>query len=232
MVSRWGHDGSEHRDKAAKMLHTFLLSMRATPFVYCGDEIGMANIRFDRIEDYRDLETINWYALLKSKGEDAHRYLEDWKVTARDNGRTPFQWSASENAGFTTGTPWIRVNEDCRTVNVEAQEPDPDSVLNYFRRMVRFRKQNPVLVYGDYTMLSPEDERVYAYVRTLGEASMLVVLSFSSSPTEYRWPDGISVGEVLMNNSGDVDVTDSSVVLQPYQAVILQLNQSFPIEGP
>jgi oligo-1,6-glucosidase len=221
MVSRWASDSATHRDYAAKMLHTFLLTMRSTPYVYFGDEIGMANIRFDRIDDYRDLETINWYHLLEAEGKDADRYLEDWKITARDNGRTPFQWDETVNAGFTEGEPWIRVNPDHVSYNAAAQEDDPDSILNYFRRLVALRKGDPVFVYGDYTLLVPNDEQVFAYTRRLREEGILVLLNFSDTSADFDLSTDLPTDEVLINNYPDVDRVPDRIRLRPYQALVL-----------
>ncbi|HNQ84098.1 MAG TPA: alpha-glucosidase, partial [Bacteroidales bacterium] len=140
MVTRWGNDSPEFRELSSKMLTTFLLTMRGTPYYYFGDELGMKNIRFDHIEDYRDIESVNMYQQVKERGGDLQAFLEAQKISARDNGRTPFQWDDSPNAGFTSGTPWLKVNPDYITVNAAAQENDPNSVLNYFRKLIILRK--------------------------------------------------------------------------------------------
>ena len=223
MVSRWGNDAPEYHNKSAELLQTFILSMRGTAFIYYGDEIGMTNIRFDNIEDYRDIETINWYKQLKNMGENTDKYIEGWKLSARDNGRTPMQWDNSPNAGFTSGTPWIKVNSNHKKINVVAQENNSGSILNYFRRMIRLRKDNPVLVYGSYELLSPDHPQIYAYVRTLGESKMLVVLNFSTDKIKYPLPAGIKVSRVEISNYDVTDANEERVVLNPYQAVIFTL---------
>ncbi|NOZ04109.1 MAG: alpha-glucosidase [FCB group bacterium] len=223
MVSRWGNDAPEYHDKSAELLQTFLLSMRGTAFIYYGDEIGMTNIRFDNIEDYRDIETINWYKQLKNMGKDTDKYMEGWKLSARDNGRTPMQWDNNRNAGFTSGTPWIKVNPNHKEINVVAQENDPGSILNYFRRMIRLRKDNPVLVYGSYELLSPDHPQIYAYVRTLDKSKMLVLLNFSTEKVEYQLPAGIKVGNVEISNYDVTDANEERAILYPYQAVIFTL---------
>jgi oligo-1,6-glucosidase len=131
MLTRWGNDSPEFRDASSKMLTTFILSMRATPYYFSGDELGMSNIKFDKIDDYRDIESINMYKQIKARGGDLNEFMEAQKVSARDNGRTPFQWNNTANAGFTTATPWIKVNPNYQTVNVAMEEKDPSSVLNY-----------------------------------------------------------------------------------------------------
>ena len=148
MVTRWGNDSPEWRELSSKMLTTFLLTMRATPYYYAGDELGMNNIKFNSIEEYKDIESIGMYQQIKNNGGDLREFLNDQKITARDNGRTPFQWDNSNNAGFTAGTPWIKVNPNYKTVNVAGEEKDSMSCLNYFRKLIKLRKENLVFVYG------------------------------------------------------------------------------------
>lgn len=179
MVSRWGNDNALFRKVSSKMLLTFLLTMRSTPYIYNGDELGMRNIRFENIEDYQDIEIKNWYKLLKTQGENLNSYMEGWKLTARDNGRTPFQWNNKKNAGFTNGKPWLPINNDYTLINLSAEETDSDSVLNYFRKMINLRKNNPVLVYGHYTLLDEKNPQIYVYTRSDDYEKWFVVLNFS-----------------------------------------------------
>ena len=153
--------------------------MRGTPYYYMGDELGMSNIKFDNIDDYKDIMTINWYQLTKAEGGDLDKFMESHKLCARDNARTPVQWDDSENAGFTTGTPWIKVNPNYVDVNAAAQENDPDSELNYFRKLNQVRKDNLTLIYGAYTLLLAEHTEIYAYTRTLDDDVILVLLNYS-----------------------------------------------------
>lgn len=175
MVSRWGDDSAA----SAKLLFTFLLTQRATPFIYNGDELGMTNIRFTRVENYRDIETRRMYENLKKQGGDVSGFLKDQQTMGRDNSRTPFQWTDGPQAGFTDGKPWIVVNANRGGINREADEGDEDSVLNYVRRLVRMRKDNPVLVYGEYELLAPEHPHIYAYKRKYVGQEWTVVLNFS-----------------------------------------------------
>lgn len=223
MVSRYGNDAPRYRNASAKMLHTLLLTMRGTPYIYNGDEIGMANIRFTDIRDYRDLMTINYYNRLKREGGDLQEFLAAQAEVSRDNGRTPTQWAADTNAGFTTGVPWIRVNPDYRMVNVAAEERDTSSVLHYFRRLVQLRKSDPVLVYGRYQLLDRENPDVFAYTRSLSGRTLMVALSFSSAGGRTALPAGYAAGETLMNNLATSPVEGAHLVLQPYQAVVLEL---------
>jgi oligo-1,6-glucosidase len=225
MVSRWGNDAPEYRVPSSKMLTTFLLSMRATPYYYNGDELGMTNIKFDRIEDYRDIETIAAYNKLKNEGGNLKQFIEDQKTGgARDNGRTPFQWTAGPNAGFTTGTPWIKVNENKNVINEAAEDKDPNSCLNYFRKMVKLRKALPELVYGAYQLLDEDDPQVYAYTRILNNKKVLVILNFSVKNAVFKIPASVGKpGAVLINNLKEYKLTSDTIDLMPYQAIIIRI---------
>jgi oligo-1,6-glucosidase len=223
MVSRYGNDTPRYRNTSAKMLHTLLLTMRGTAYIYNGDEIGMANIRFTDIRDYRDLMTINYYNRLKREGGDLKEFLAAQAEVSRDNGRTPMQWAADTNAGFTTGAPWIRVNPDYRMVNVAGEERDTSSVLHYFRRLIQLRKSEPVLVYGRYQLLDRENPEVFAYTRSLSGRTLMVALSFSPAGGRTAVPKGYAAGKTLMNNLAISPVRARQLVLEPYQAVVLEL---------
>ncbi|OIR14127.1 oligo-1,6-glucosidase [mine drainage metagenome] len=223
MVTRWGNDAPEFREPSSKMLTTFLLTMRATPYYYFGDELGMSNIKFDKIEDYNDIETKNHYILLQSQKGDLKAFLEAAKISARDNGRTPFQWDATANAGFTTGTPWLKVNPNYKNINVAAEVGDENSCLNYFKKAVQLRKKNKVLVYGKYQLLDKANEKVYAYTRGEGADKMLVILNFSKDKLNWDLPNGLIIdGEPLLNNYKTF-VATSSVELEPYQAIVVKV---------
>jgi oligo-1,6-glucosidase len=225
MVSRYGNDTPRYRAASAKMLQTLLLTMRATPYIYNGDELGMANIRFRDIRDYRDLMTINSYNRLKREGGDLGEFLAGQAELSRDNGRTPMQWSADSNAGFTQGVPWIKVNPDYHTVNVAAEERDTGSVLHYFRRMIQLRKSEPVLVYGRYRLLDRENPDVYAYTRSLDGRTLMVVLSFRATGGRTALPAGYTSGKILINNLASSPLERGRLVLGPYQAVVLELTR-------
>ncbi|HEY8659972.1 MAG TPA: alpha-glucosidase [Hanamia sp.] len=220
MVSHWGNDAPQFRDVSSKMLTTFVMTMRGTSYYYYGDELGMDNIKFDKIEDYRDISTINAYQHEKNTGSDLEKFIEDKKRSARDNGRTPFQWNSNDNAGFTTGTPWIKINSDYKTVNEAAEEKDTNSVLNYFRKIVRLRKNNPVLVYGKYTLLDKDNPNVYAYTRELNGRKMLIVLNFKNKPATVNTGINLDKATLLLDNYSTPPKGNS---LQPYEAVIYEL---------
>lgn len=220
MTTRWGNDSPQWRELSSKMLTTFLLTMRATPYYYAGDELGMTNIKFDKIEDYRDIESINWYKLEKNSGGDVRKFLEAQKITARDNSRTPFQWDATPSAGFTTGTPWLKVNPNYSTINVVEEEKDANSCLNYFRKLVKLRKANPVLTYGKYTLLDKDNPDVYAYTRELDGKKILVVLNFKDKVSFARTGLALSEAKPLLGNYSTPPSPDGH--LRPYEAAIYE----------
>lgn len=219
MVSRFANDTPAFRAASAKMLNTFLLSMRGTPYCYYGDELGMTNIGFSRIEQFKDIVAINSYKKALSKGEDMDLFMKRLSFESRDNGRTPMQWNDSSHAGFSSGTPWLPVNNNYAEINAAAQDKDPNSALNHFRKMVQLRKSNPVLVHGAYQLLAPEHPEIYAYTRTLGEEKVMVVLNFSAEKQRFQME---LPGKVLINNYPQVETTKSKdeIILAPYQAIV------------
>ena len=226
MTTRWASDAPEHRVAAAKMLNTWLLTMRGVPFLYQGDEIGMTNPKFERIEDYRDLETINWYHQLRTKGEDAEGMLVDHRITARDNGRTPVQWSDDPQAGFTDGTPWIKVNPNYPEINAAAQEADPHSVLWHFRRLTRLKREQKILIYGTYELCLPDHPQIYAYYRKLEAQCWLVVLNFSPETVELTPPESLANSRLVINNLTSDLLRTNQLRMAPFQAVVYDLTKS------
>ncbi len=228
MLSRWGNDAPEFRVPSSKMLTTFLLTMRGTPYYYNGDELGMTNAKFTRIEDYRDIETLSEYQRLKNTGGDLEQFIKDQQTGgARDNGRTPFQWNTNANAGFTTGTPWLNVNKNYATINAAVEEKDPNSVLNYFKRMVVLRKQSPALIYGAYKLYDASNPHIYCYTRIEGKEKLLVVLNFSKDAINYIVPAEIKYQflKPLINNYAENNlITSRQIGLKPYQAIVLSIN--------
>jgi len=154
--------------------------------------------------------------------KEAEDYLEGQKKISRDNGRTPMQWNTDQQADFTSGKPWLKVNPNFKEINVEQQDKDKDSILNYFRKMIQVRKANPVLIYGDYKLQASEHEQLYAYSRTLGDVKALVLLNFSTEKVEFELPKDFNKANILINNMDALSKKGSTVELQPYQAVILQ----------
>lgn len=220
MVSRFGNDSPEFRAPSSKMLSTFILTMRGTPYYYNGDELGMTNASFEKMDEYRDMQTRNEYEYQKKNGGDLVKFMERKKFESRDNGRTPFQWDATKNAGFTSGTPWIKVAPNYTTINVAAEEKDPNSCLNYFRELVKLRKNNLTLVYGDYTLLDKDNPDTYSYTREMDGKKFLITLNFKSTPATTKTGLDLSKAKVVLGNypqpSGDGQ-------LKPYEAVIYEL---------
>ncbi len=226
MVSHWGND-QVYREASGKLLTTFLMSMRGTPYYYYGDEIGMTNIRFDSIEQYNDVSVHNRYIELKQKGENIPAFLEALKYSSRDNGRTPFQWNATKNAGFTKGEPWMPVNKNYVSINAAAQEKDSNSILNYFRKMVDLRKNTPALIYGSYKLLPSAKDEIYAYTRILGSKKLLIVLNLSDTENSFSLPQSMMnflPGKILINNYRELnsDIESNTLQLKPWQAVIIE----------
>ncbi|NER15701.1 glycoside hydrolase family 13 protein [Spongiivirga citrea] len=226
-VSRWGNDDPEFWRNSATLLQTFLLTMRGTPYFYYGDEIGMTNIRFNSIEEYRDINTINKYKQLQNQGKDFDAFIENEKDAARDNARTPMQWDESTFAGFSTTKPWISVNQNYKSgVTVKAQEDDKYSVLNYFRKMCAIRKSNEALIYGEYKLIDETNEQVYAYTRSLEDDCFLILLNFSTDSVIYTLPSDINYNAAKLIVSNDRikdDKTYKEFLLLPYQAIVYKL---------
>ena len=221
MVNRFGNATEQYRQLSSKLLTTFILSMRGTPYYYNGDELGMTNIGMTDIKDYRDVAALNGYQHVVNTGGDVPQYMQYLEKSSRDNGRTPFQWDNTANAGFSTGTPWLKINPNYTTLNAAAQEADPQSCLNYFRRMIKLRKQNLALVYGQYTLLDAANPDVYAYTREYEGKKLLVLLNFSAHIATANTGVNTSKAKLLINNYADKAADNQ---LKPYQALVYQLN--------
>jgi len=221
-INRYGSDKPAFKDYSAKLLNTFILSMRGTPYTYYGDELGMTNIGFTKIEQYKDIAAINGYKKAATDGEDLDLYLQKLNLLSRDNGRTPMQWDATKNAGFSNETPWLPVHENHSTVNVLHQENDQNSVLNHFRKMVALRKDNLLLVYGNYEIIQDDHPTIYAYSRTLEDQQMIILLNFSELESSISLPNFDHNKEVLINNYNELSIDENTITLKPYQAVVLK----------
>ena len=217
VVSRFGDDGPEHRVRSAKMLATVLHLHRGTPYVYQGEELAMTNARFDRIDAFRDIESLNHHAEAVARGDAEDAVLAGLRTMGRDNARTPMQWDASEHAGFTSGEPWIPVNPNFPDINAEAARLDPDSVFHHYRRLIELRHEDPVVAHGDFTMLLPDDERVYAFTRRLGDDELLVLGNFTGDSVPVELPE--AGGELVLGNYADAG---EERVLRPWEARILR----------
>lgn len=221
-VSRFGNDNPQYREVSAKMLATCLHMMQGTPYIYQGEELGMTNYPFEIPEDFRDIESINAYKEWCESGRVSHE--EFWpclQLISRDNARTPVQWDDTENAGFTAGTPWIPVNPNYKEINAAAELKDPGSVFHYYQKLIALRKQLPIIVYGKYTLLLPEDENLFVYTRELDKEKLLVVCNFTSEEQEFDLPKEFRGAECLIANMSN-SYREEKMVLKAYEAFVLR----------
>ncbi|WP_303691928.1 glycoside hydrolase family 13 protein [Megamonas hypermegale] len=218
IVSRWGDDG-KYRVQSAKMLAILLHGMKGTPYIYQGEEIGMTNIEFNTIDDFADIEAVNMYKERIAAGCDKESVLRSLRAKARDNARTPMQWNDSENAGFTQGKPWYRVNPNYPQINVENALADENSVFYCYQKLIKLRRENPIMVYGDYALLLPDDENIYAYTRTYQDKTWLVICNFYKNSVEFSLN---GTGKVLISNYENSCTDLKNGRLRPYEAVIYE----------
>jgi oligo-1,6-glucosidase len=220
-VSRFGSDDPAYRVLSAKLLGTILHLHRGTPYVYQGEELGMTNVPFASIEDFRDIESVNHYHDAVESGMDNEQVLAALTHRSRDNARTPMQWDGGEHAGFSAGTPWMAVNPNHREINAEAQRDDPASVFSHYKKLIALRHELPVVAHGDFHMLLPNEERIYAFVRRLHDVELLVVGNFSSDTVTAELPESEewSGSELVLSNYDDVTAAPSGrIALRPWEA--------------
>ncbi|MEK4220323.1 alpha-glucosidase [Bacillus sp. FSL L8-0222] len=226
IVSRFGDEG-RYRNESAKMLATVLYFMKGTPYIYQGEEIGMTNAPFTRIEDYKDIQTINMYhKRVFENGYDPEEVMTSILAKSRDHARTPMQWSSGKNAGFTDGTPWLKVNPNYASINAEEAEADPDSILAYYKKVISLRKQYADLIKGSYDLLLPDDPQLFVYVRENGRQKLLAVNNFSKEQAVFQWPECCSKDQaslLLSNYKNNGDIADE-MVFQPYESRVYLLN--------
>ncbi|GGI13968.1 glycoside hydrolase family 13 protein [Gottfriedia solisilvae] len=222
IVSRWGND-QEYRKESAKMLATILHLMQGTPYIYQGEEIGMTNVRFDKITDYDDIETRNMYHDRISKGYSHEEIMESIYTKGRDNARTPMQWSESEHGGFTSGTPWLSLNPNFKEINVAESIKDQSSIFHHYRKLIELRKQFPVIVYGSFDMLAEDDENVFAYSRELEDEKLLIVANFTSNKTTFQFTEQYEDATILLTNYEASGVQLDSINLRPYEAIVYKI---------
>lgn len=226
MISRFGHD-TTYRVESGKMLATLLHTLQGTPYIYQGEEIGMTNVRFPSIEDYRDIESLNMYAAGLRHGQGPQKLMQMIYEKGRDNARTPMQWDDSSHAGFTSGTPWITVNPNYREINVKLALQDQNSILNYYRKLIELRQQHPVIVYGDYHLLLPEHQQIFSYLRHGEGETLLVILNFFQEDALFVLPEKVrfNSGSLLVANYPDAKTQVSTedlkrTPLRPYEALV------------
>jgi oligo-1,6-glucosidase len=225
-VSRFGDDG-RYRVESAKMLATLTLMLQGTPYIYQGEEIGMTNVAFESIADYRDIEALNMYhELVEEKGFDPQTVLATLHAKSRDNARTPMQWDDGLHAGFTSGSPWIKVNPNYREINVKQAAADPGSIFWYYHRLIRLRQENPVVVYGVYDLILEDHEAIYAFTRTLEGDRLLVILNFTDGMPIFALPADIQLsGKELLISNYEIDPAEDirQLTLRPFEARVYRL---------
>ncbi|MVX62451.1 alpha,alpha-phosphotrehalase [Clostridium chromiireducens] len=225
IVSRWGND-KEYRVESAKMLATLLHGMKGTPYIYQGEELGMTNVRFENLEDYKDIESLNMYKERKEKGYSHEEIMESIYTKGRDNARTPMQWNDGENAGFTSGEPWMKVNPNYKEINAELQLDDENSIFNFYKKLIKIRKENPVAVYGKYDFILDDNKEIFAYTRTLKNKQLLIICNFVARKTEFKCEEIIKFKhkELLISNY-EVNENESinNIELRPYECRFYKL---------
>ncbi len=224
IVSRLGNDSDKYREISAKMLATCLHMMQGTPYIYQGEELGMTNVPFQSLDDFRDIESINAYHEYTQSGqiapEDMMRYLH---YKSRDNARTPMQWNNTANAGFTTGTPWIMVNPNYPKINAKEQVERPDSIFHYYQKLIKLRKAHEIIVYGSYQLLLSDDPNLYVYTRELAEEKLLVICNFTDTRQSFTLPSDWNSDQMhcLIANYPE-RVPEKQMLLNPYEALVYQ----------
>ena len=222
IVSRWGND-REYRVESAKMLATLLHGMKGTPYIYQGEELGMTNVRFEDINEYNDIETLNMYKDRISKGYSHDEIMASIYAKGRDNARTPMQWDSTENAGFTTGKPWLKVNKNYKFINAEDCLQDKDSIFYHYKKLIDIRKHNDTIIYGDYKLLLPEDKNVFAYSRELNGDKIVVVCNFYNKEINLNFKEDFNNVEILLSNYKDSSILMKDLKLRPYEAIMYRV---------
>ncbi|EOW8177618.1 alpha-glucosidase [Listeria monocytogenes] len=221
IVSRFGND-NRFRVRSAKMLATCLHMMKGTPYIYQGEEIGMTNVHFETLDDYRDIETLNMYKERKEQGHSHESIMQSIYTKGRDNARTPYQWDNSENAGFTTGTPWLKVNPRYTEINNEEALKTPDSIFYYYQNLIKLRKTIEIITTGNYRLLLPKDEAIFAYERYTENEKLVVLCNFTEEEqviSDETILNEIQKGSVLVNNVPNI----IEGTLRPYEAIVYQI---------
>jgi trehalose-6-phosphate hydrolase len=226
IVSRYGND-KEYHLQSAKALATAIHMMQGTPYIYQGEEIGMTNPNFNRIEDYRDVESLNIYKLKQEEGLTETEIIEILKSKSRDNSRTPVQWSADQHAGFTDGTPWINVAANYKKINVEKALATQDSIFYHYQQLIQLRKQYEVITVGNYELILEEHPEIFAYIRNSQGEKLLIVTNFYGKETEFVLPESVETNgykaNILLSNYHDSSFNFEKLTLRPYESIIYHL---------
>jgi glycosidase len=223
VVTRYGSE--TYRKASAKMLATILYGMQGTPYVYQGEEIGMTGVKFESIDDYRDIETKQIYQILKDQGWDEKKIMRSIYAKSRDNSRTPFQWNDHKNAGFSDANPWLKVNPNYQTVNADHDMKDPDGVYLYYQQLFKLRKQEPIFLEGDFQLIYQDHPKVFAYIRKTKEKRILVIGSFSDQ-TILMDLSGYHLKKIMITNDHNV-LLAKQMTLSPYYTAIIEIGDDF-----
>ncbi|HAT4364181.1 alpha-glucosidase [Clostridium perfringens] len=225
VVSTWGND-KEYLTECAKAFGAIYFLQKGTPFIYQGQELGMTNVKYHSISEYDDVKTINTYNERIESGVSEEIALKEAWVTSRDNSRTPMQWNSNKNAGFTCGKPWIGVNENYKTINVEVEERDENSVLNFYKKLIRLKKSNEALIYGVYDLILEEDENIFAYTRTLNNHKFLIMANLTEEKAKYIYEkEKLNSKDLILNNyevCAHENLTEFT--LKPYECRVYKLS--------
>ena len=217
IIDRYGNP--KYRVESGKMLAAMYFLQCGTPFIYQGQEIGMTNMKLDRLIECKDVSTFNNWHIFKKLGYSESRYMKLVCDVSRENARTPVQWNEEKNAGFTTGEPWFKINENYKDINIEDAENDPDSLLNFYRKLVEYRKGNDLVIYGKYKEYNHLNPNLYVYERVYGSEKLLVVCSFREHSVKFKAPEGydLTKGELVFNNYSDNKIVENGFVTKPYE---------------
>lgn len=228
IVSRFGDD-KKYLKESAKMLATSIHMLRGTPYIYQGEEIGMTNPYFDEIDLYKDVESINYYNILKEQGRDEKEIIKILQEKSRDNSRTPMQWNDSENSGFTKGTPWLSVGKNYKNINVYNALKDKDSVFYHYQKLIKLRKEFDIIAYGDYKIILEENKNIYAYLREYKNEKLLVINNFYGVETEFNLPKELNFNgyksKILISNYKDSKEEFKNIKLRPYESIVYHLEK-------
>ncbi|MGL5347189.1 MAG: glycoside hydrolase family 13 protein [Peptostreptococcaceae bacterium] len=225
IVSRWGNDSKEYRELSAKMLATVLHMQKGTPYIYQGEEIGMTNVKFSNINEYRDIELLNMYKERIDNGYNEDEIMKSIHVKGRDNARTPMQWDESENGGFSKSTPWIKSNPNYTQINVKNNLQNLDSVFNHYKKLIKIRKEEDTVVYGNFKLLYKDHKSIFAYIRELNEERILVVANFYDKIETFELDKDTDYkdSEILLSNYKDSSKDIDKIILRPYEAIIYKI---------
>ena len=225
VVSTWGND-KEYLTECSKAFGAIYFLQKGTPFIYQGQELGMTNVKYNSISEYDDVKTINTYNERIESGVSEEIALKEAWVTSRDNSRTPMQWNSSKNAGFTCGKPWIGVNKNYKTINVEVEERDENSVLNFYKKLIKLKKSNEALIYGVYDLILEEDENIFAYTRTLNNDKFLIMANLTGENAKYVYEkEKLNSKDLILNNYEVCEHKNlTEFILKPYECRVYKLS--------